>query len=288
LLPEFRRIKRFLQTGIARKTFSEQLEELGRGLLLIGMLPINAVVLFVGLIVTSIRSLINRNRVTTRFVATRKPTILPPEHRGAPNGYWYVLLEGQANKRGELAEAVSAELANRTEFGAKTYEKEVIQWGGHTLKEVRQQIVVEFRRGVVHIGIYRYGEDLYVRWDSHFNSRTWSFQKFAYYNCIGYRFERSPFSWSRPLFEEVPSIYEFAPSISRTTDYDWADLDALEGLVHDIVMREVKSFKERYHIEKEIDFELKKGLGEAGVGVREEPKTKHSPIGWAKGFVRRQ
>ena len=287
-LREFGRIKSFLSHGNYRRTISEKFEDLLYVMMIFAMLPVQAVVLFFGIPVRMIRNLLNRRKVATRFVTARKPEVLPPEQRGAPNGYWYVLLEDQAEKREELMTAVSAGLADRGDFGAKTYTKEVVQWGGYTLKEVREQLVVEFRRGAVHIGIYCYGKDLYVRWDSHFNHQIWELKKFTFHDAVGYRFRKDLFSWSRPLFEEVPSIYEYAPSFSRTTDYDWADIDALEGLVHEVVTREVKGFRERYQIEKEIDFELKKGAGEAQPDRRDKPKAKRTPLSWAKGFVRRQ
>jgi len=289
-LSEYMRIVRFLDSGKFKKSFADQLTRLGKGLLTLLLVPVHLAIFAMGLMVGVARGIVNRGRIHTRFVAAQRPSVLPFEETGAPVGYWYVLIEDQADKAAELLAAVRNRLGQRSESGTKVYEQEIVQWGGYSLKEIRQQTVAELRRCKIYLAVYRYGKDLYVRWDSHLNRRTWNLQKFPYLSSVGYKFKRSRFSWAIPMFEDVPSTYEFAPAVSATTDYDWADLDALEGLVHGIMTLEVKRLKERYEIEKEIDYEIKKGPAamSAPSSERATEEGKSGPRAWSRTFARRK
>ena len=129
-----------------------------------------------------------------------------------------------------------------------------------------------------------------MRWDSHINRQTWALHKFPYVLGVGYRFKKSLFSWAVPLFTETPDVFEFAPSVSRPTDYDWADVDALQDLAHDILTTIVRRLKDRYNIKKEIDFAMKEGQRGQVTNPEESASTQaeRRPGSWFKRFSRQQ
>lgn len=291
-LAEFRRIGKFLHTG--RLPWFDNLERalaaLGRGLATLGLaLPVGAA----AAAFAPVKALLARGHRRVRFVPTRAPEVLPTENAGAPVGYWNALLPELAPQQQQVAAEVRRRLEERARGGIKVYEKDVVQWGGYQLKEVRRQLVVELRRAKAYVGVYAYGNDLYLRWDSHLNWQTWLLQRFPYTSAVGYRFSSHLLSWAVPRFLEVPDVYEYALTSSRVTDYDWADADAIQDLVHEVLTDIVRGLKERYKIEKEIDFEMKQGWrgddrgqedGEAG-GQQPESKRKRGRKG---RFVRQQ
>jgi hypothetical protein len=289
---EFWRIERFLRTGEVYVRFVEGLGgvllALARGLVLV---PAAVPVVFAALAYAPVRALVRWGSRGTRFVPTRRPETLPPEWTGVPAGYWNALLPELAGQQKEVLAEVRTALEARAEAGLRTYEKDVVQWGGYTLKEVRRQTVLEYRRAKVYVSVYAYGKDLYVRWDSHINRETWALHKFAHRLAVGYRFDKSWLSWAVPLFTEVPDVFEFAPTSSPTTDYDWADVDALQDLAHEILTDTVRRLKERYHITKEIDFAMKEGQrGEAAAPQegRDRDRKERKPLNWFARFSRQQ
>lgn len=287
-LPEFQRIDRFLRTGKFRLRFRE-----GVGAALLGLvkggalIPVGLPLVVAGIAYAPLRGFIGRKG--TRFVPTRCPETLPSERAGTPVGYWNALLPNLAECQAEVLKAVKAALGERAEAGIKIYQKDVVQWGGYTLKEVREQTVLEYRRAKVYLGVYRYGKDLYVRWDSHINRRTWSLHKFSHGQGVGYRFRKSWLAWAVPMFTQVPDVFEFAPADSATTDYDWADVDALQDLAHEILTDLVRRLKERYRIDKEIDFLMKGGeRTDRSQQLAAAGEEKKSRGGWRQRFTRQQ
>jgi hypothetical protein len=257
-LRQFRRIGAFLRTGRLSRLddLGKLIEAFVRGLASVVLAP---PILFAAILFAPVKAFLSAGHRRVRFVPTRAPDVLPAEETGMPVGYWNSLLPDLAAERDQIAAEVRGRLDERARQGIKVYEKDVIQWGGYRLKEVRRQLVVELRRAKVYVGIYGYGRDLYVRWDSHINRRTWLLRRFPYAAGLGYRFRRQFLSWAVPLFTEVPDVYEYAPTDSKFTDYDWADVDAIQDLAHEILTDAVRGLKERHHIRKEIDFEMKQG-----------------------------
>ncbi len=275
-LVEFRRMERFLRTGEVKVRFEEILDGLIETLNGVAKVAVAVPVFMAAAAYRPVRSLLQGKKPVSRFVPTRCPDSLPPEQTGLPAGYWFTLLTDQAGLYEEVLEEVRGALKGRSEFGFKAFEREVVQWGGFSLKEVRQQMVLEFRRAKVKITIHRYGKDLYVRWDSHVNRQCWMLFKFPYQVGLGYRFENSFLSWVKPLFVEAPAMFEFAPAGSWITDFDWADVDALQDLAHEILTGVVRRLKERYNIKQEIDYQMREG-------DRSEPDSEDKAPGRGKG-----
>lgn len=275
-LVEFRRMERFLRTGEVKVRFEEILEGFMETLEGVAKVAVAVPVFMAAAAYRPIKSLLQGKKPVTRFVPTRCPESLPPEQTGLPAGYWFILLTDQAGLYDEVLEEVRGSLKRRSEFGFKAFEREVVQWGGFALKEVRQQTILEFRRAKVKITIHRYGKDLYVRWDSHVNRQCWMLFKFPYQVGLGYRFENTFLSWVKPLFVEAPAMFEFAPAGSWITDFDWADVDALQDLAHEILTGVVRRLKERYNIQQEIDYQMREG-------ERSEPEAEDKAPGHGKG-----
>jgi hypothetical protein len=291
-LAEFRRIAKFLRTGRLPRfdNLAHGLAALGRGLVRLALaVPVGAV----ALAYAPIKALLSRGHRRARFVPTRAPEALPMERTAAPVGYWNTLLPDLAPQQDQVATEVRRRLEERARGGIKVYEKDIVQWGGYQLKEVRRQLVIELRRAKAYVGVYAYGKDLYARWDSHLNWQTWLLQRFPYSSAVGYRFSSHVLSWAVPAFTEAPDVYEYALTNSRVTDYDWADVDAIQDLVHEILTDVVRGLKERYNIEKEIDFEMKQGWrgdergGEEDGDEQSERATKRKR-GRKGRFVRQQ
>lgn len=286
-LYEFERIRHFLATGEIHERLEDWLAmpllRFGKALVLS---PANVALAFAGACYAPVKNFMEKRQRRSRFVLTRRPELLPTEQSGQPVGYWNALLPELSIERESVLRTILSELASRAEFGIKTYSKDVIQWGGFSVKEVRQQTVIELRRAKVYVGIYSYGKDLYVRWDGHINRRTWMLHKFPYAAGLGYRFEERLFGWAAPLFVRVPDVFEYSPTESRVTDYDWADVDALQDLAHEILTNKVRELKERHKIEKEIDFEMKAGARQDHV----EPEAAEGKrkAGWGRAFARQQ
>jgi hypothetical protein len=285
---EFRRIDRFLSNGRVKRRFREGLGgvllDLARG---VGLLPVAVPVAAVGVAFAPIKGIFMGGSRGSRFVPTHRPQTLPPEWTGGPVGYWNTLLPDLAELQHQVLAEVRERLEDRAAAGIVTYQKDVVQWGGFTLKEVRQQTVLEYRRAKVYLSVYAYGRDLYVRWDSHINRQTWALHKFPYAQGVGYRFRKSLLAWAVPLFTRVPDVFEFAPTASRPTDYDWADVDALQDLAHDVLTGVVRRLVERHHIKKEIDFAMKEGQRQQAP-VAEATPTERRPAGLWKRFARQQ
>jgi len=258
-LVEFRRIERFLRTGVVGVRFEEILEGIMETLRGVAKVAVAVPVFMAAAAYRPIKSFLRGKKPVTRFVPTRCPDSLPFEQTGLPAGYWFTLLTDQAGRQDEVLEEVRGALKRRSEFGFTVVEGEVVQWGGYALKEVRRQTVLEFRRAKVNITIHRYGKDLYVRWDSHINHLRWMLFKFPYQVGLGYRFENTFLSWVKPLFVEAPAMFEFAPAGSWIKDFDWADVDALQELAHEILTGVVRRLKEKYNIEQEIDYQMREG-----------------------------
>lgn len=288
-------LDRFITTGKIRKPILRQIGLMVVSALRSLLIPIHLVILAVGLPVLILRGIVAlfRGRVQTRFVASKQPERLPPETFNVPNGYWYVLLEGQAEKLDELRKEITSKLKKRASQDTIMFDQDVTRWGGFNLKESRTQTVIEFRRCRVIVGLYRYGSDLYVRWESHINGITWSLMRFPYSTCAGFRFGKGEFAWADPLFTQCPSIFDFAPQFTPVTEFDWADVDSIEALVHDETTTAVRAFRERHKIDKEIDYELKKGLTNPERGpAAETPPAKGGGAlnrvkSWARGFQRK-
>ena len=288
-------LDRFVSSGSLRQPLLRRLRQSFLPLAKLLLLPVHAMLLAIGVPFFMLRQFIAafRGRVQTRFVASRPPERLPPETFNVPNGYWYVLLEGQAERLDELRAAITTKLKGRASTDTVMFDQEVTRWGGFNLKESRVQTVIEFRRCRVIVGLYRYGSDLYVRWESHINGITWSMMRFSHSTCAGFRFGKGMFSWADPLFTQCPSVFEYAPQYSPITEFDWADVDSVEALVHDEMTSAVRSFRERHKIDKEIDYELKKGHSSSDRGgASETPSASgggsvNRVKAWAKGFRRK-
>ena len=256
-LLELERIRGFLRTGRVQRPLSEWIEKkLVPALLSVAAAPINCALFVGGMAFAPIKGWIERHRRQSRFVPTRYPEMLPADGSHILVGYWNALLPDLAGEQQAVLKEINDLLAARAPFGIKTYPQDVVQWGGYRLKEVRQQTVIELRRTKVFLGVYAYGNDLYVRWDSHIHRRAWTFQKFPYTAALGYRFPKHFLSWAVPMFITVPDVFEYAPVDSAVTDYDWADVDAVQDLVHDIVSGVVRELAERHKIHKQINFEI--------------------------------
>ena len=273
-LREGERLTRFLETGVVRRSLEEKFEELitSAGRLL--LIPIQVGLLAAGIVTIVSRKVVAGRRPRVRLIPTSAPQRLPFEFRGLAVNFWFTVLEEQAKHCETLTSAIRQTLSDRL-LEARYYEKEIVQWGGFTLKEVRNQSILELRRAQVYVGIYSYGEDLYIRWDSHVNGLHWTLSKYPYSHAVGYVFPQSPFSWVTPLFRQVPDLFEYSPSVSRITDFDWADLDALQELVHGIVTKHVKKFMKQRNIEKEIEFAIYEGSRqEVSKGAEQSPVAK--------------
>jgi hypothetical protein len=257
---ELERIRIFLRSGKAPKRLydwlSSRLLQTAKSL---ALAPIAFPVLMAGLAFSPVKWFLEQGHRRSRFVLTRRPDMLPSEQGGLPVGYWNALLPELAGERQAVLDKVQQELAARAQFGIKSYQKDVVQWGGFAIKEVRQQTVLELRRAKVYVGVYSYGKDLYVRWDSHINRQTWMLLKFPYTATLGYRFQQHLLAWAMPFFVRVPDVFEYAPRNTDITDYDWADVDALQDLAHEFLTDQVRELKQRHQLRKEIDFEMKQG-----------------------------
>ena len=197
------RIERFLRTGKVKIRFIERLAPFGALCKALVMIPVAVPIIGTAIAILPFRLLFGRR---SRFVPTRAPETLPPEQTGVPTGYWYALLPDLADQQEEVESQVRKERESRTEDGMKVYLKDIVQWGGYRLKEVRRQLVLEFHRAKVYLGVYRYGRDLYVRWDSHINRHTWFLRKFPHHVGVGYRFDKSFLSWAVPLLLAGPGV----------------------------------------------------------------------------------
>jgi hypothetical protein len=124
-------------------------------------------------------------------------------------------------------------------------------------KEEREQIVVRFRRAILFLHVYRYGDDLFIGWDAHVNCGEW-IEK-----VIGDGYDKSV-----GLLCEIRSIQA---GWRVPNEYDVTDANCLIERVHALVTKSVKLKVAEYKIDQEIDFKILREPRE-GIAGRKEPE----------------
>ena len=154
---------------------------------------------------------------------------------------WQSLIWGLGRERAAVIEAIMKQVATISDDGLTISEERVWYWGLDG-KEERSQLVARFRRAMVFIHVYSYGDDLFVGWDAHVNSGTWVEQVAG----TGYDKKTS----------ELCAIHTITAGWSVLTEYDITDANCLLERVHAAVTKVVKLKVAERHIDQEIDFRI--------------------------------
>ena len=156
---------------------------------------------------------------------------------------WHAVVPDLGKAIYQLQRQIAMNLSNRETAGIAV---EVERYGFRTPNgfDERDRIVVSKGQGVAHIHVYRFGEDLFVGWDSYLN-------------------------WAR--WQETTAISVRRKGLGRTeyrglqsglyvpNQFDLIDLNSLAELVHRIVTDAVKASMEEHKIDQEVDFTIIRG-----------------------------
>ncbi len=142
-------------------------------------------------------------------------------------------------------------------------------WSQDGLEE-REQIVLQFNRGIVFCQIYQYDHDLYVGWDGHLNLGVWVEKKVA--------------TGVDRLSGKLVQVNTVESGVERVTEYDITDLSCLMERTHAKLTRLVKELMEERKIEQEVDFRILRGERQDLTRERkvEESKGKRGMLGMLK------
>ncbi len=148
---------------------------------------------------------------------------------------------------GPRIESVKAALLERLRASSETgieVAPERIWYPGIDGKVEREQIVCTFRRAHAFLHLERYGDDLYVGWDSHVNGATWLEQTLA---------RGVDRATGRPVVAN-----RVVPGWQAPTEYDITDVNFLTEWLHAAVTRAVRLAMEEQRIDQEIDFTVQR------------------------------
>lgn len=180
-------------------------------------------------------------RQRTAVSVIDRPTISP--RRLLMLDSWHAVVPDLGKAIYDLQRKIVMNLSNREAAGITA---EVERYGYRTPNgfDERDRIVVTKGQGVAHIHVYRFGEDLFVGWDSYLN-------------------------WAR--WQETPAVSVRRKGMTRTeyrglesglyipNQFDLIDLNSMAELVHRIVTDAVKASMEEHKIDQEVDFTIIRG-----------------------------
>jgi hypothetical protein len=132
--------------------------------------------------------------------------------------------------------------------------------------EQRDRLVVAREQGMVHVHIYRFGQDLFVGWYSYLNWAQWG--------------ETNPVSINVHERQEV-EYRDLRPTTYVPNQFDLIDLSSLSEFVHRRLEREIKAMMKERDIDHEIDFKIIRGDRDRALDQeRHAPREKKSG-GWS-------
>ena len=160
---------------------------------------------------------------------------------------------------GRYADAIRADLmkefSESRREGIQLADEVIWQWGVDGIEE-RRQLVGRLRRGQGFIHVYRYGDDLFVGWDTHVNAGDWM--------------EKDVAAGIDPKTGEFCRVKTIQPAWHTPKEYDLIDTICLGEWIHGAVSKVVKRVIAEHNIDIEIDFKIERGERQGIVGRQQE------------------
>ena len=193
--------------------------------------------------------LARRQRVA--ISVTARPVIPPRELLMLDS--WHAVVPDLGKATFDLQRKIAMKLSNREAAGIAA---EVERYGLRTPNgfDERDRIVVSKGQGVAHVHVYRFGDDLFVGWDSYLNWARW---------------QETPAISARREGGVRTEYRGLQAGLYVPNQFDLIDLNGLTDLVHRIVVDLVKASMAEHKIDQEIDFTIIRGDRE---GVLDQKK----------------
>ncbi len=181
-------------------------------------------------------------RSRTRTVCVTTQSALPPRDLGQVDRWHAVLAElGREFEsiRARLIRVISEEASPGVSCHMETY-----TYRAPNGYEERERLVVAKDQGMVHVHIYRFGDDLFVGWYAYLNWAQWG--------------ETKPVGVKIRSGQEI-EYRDLRPMIYVPNQFDFIDLSSLSEFVHRRLEREIKTIMKEKEVDQEIDFKIIRG-----------------------------
>jgi hypothetical protein len=174
-------------------------------------------------------------------VSTPAQPPVPPRLPGLVDS-WHTVVSGLGRDQAGLVERIRDRLTG----GAAGLRCQVETYSYRTPNgyEQRERLVVSRRQGMVHVHVYRFGEDAFVGWHAYLNWARWA----------------ETGAVSRRVADGVETEFrDLRPGLYVPGQFDLIDVNSLSEFVHRQVQGEIaRSLRER-EIDQQIDFRVIRG-----------------------------
>jgi len=187
---------------------------------------------------------------------------------------WHTLIPELGRNFDEVKRRIVGKISEGESMGL-TCEPEIYGFRTPYKFEQRERLVVTKVQSVVHVHIYKFGDDVFVGWDAYLNWARWQDS-----NSVASKVENGNFIEFRDL----------RPDLYVPNQFDLIDLNNLSDFVHRWIEIELKALLKEHKIDQEIDFAIIRGDRdqaldeERGKARRKTPKRQwkiRSPRGMA-------
>ena len=204
-----------------------------------GPSPRETTELVVGVLALIAAFVVSRRRTVVSVID--RPTI-PPRYLLRLDS-WHAVIPGLGPAVDEVKQRFTSKLAAFAASGATT-ETERYGFRSPNGYDERDRLVITKGQGVAHLHVYRFGEDVFVGWDSYINWAQWA--------------ETRPVSARRSAGRRT-EFRSLQPGLYVPNEYDLIDLNSLIEIVHRCVTDVLKAMMEEHKIDQEVDFQIIRG-----------------------------
>lgn len=196
--------------------------------------------LLIGAVLLGVAILLYKRRRTIISVADR-PRIPPRELLLVDS--WHAVVPSLGPRIDEVKSRVSARLSE-ARSNRILVEDEIYGFESPSGYEERERFIVSIGQGVAHVHVYRFGEDVFVGWDSYLNWAKWGET-----GAVTSKAGAGKITEYRALKERL-----YIPN-----QFDLIDLNSLSEVVHRVISDELKALMKESKIDQEIDFQIIRG-----------------------------
>lgn len=202
---------------------------------------VGAPMLFVGLVLFLVALVLYSRR--RQIVAVMERPDVPPRELIWVVDSWHGVVADLGKRFDEVRRRLEQRLGERRD-DALWIEAETYGFRTPNGYEERERLVISKGQGVAHVHVYRFGDDVFVGWDSYLNWAKWG--------------ETTPVSVRGGAASAI-EYRSLKEQLYIPNQFDLIDLNTLAEVVHRDVTDTLKTLMAEYKIDQEIDFQIIRG-----------------------------